>query len=393
MKTKTLVLLLLGWRITLFIVGSLAARFLEYKPSFPYAEAILLNRNLPIWLASWANFDGVHYLTIIEKGYVGTGLIQAFFPLYSLVVAAVSFIPIDPLVLGLLLSNLAFMAFAITFYRYVNQNYSTKIANWSLVSLLLFPTAFFLGAFYTESLFLLVVIASLWSAQAKKWWLASLFAGLAAATRLVGIFLIPALLLELLQQNMASNKSLRTQLYSTQFYIQFFKKNLKQIMIILLSSLGLLSYMAYLQLNFNDPLYFFHVQSEFGGGRQESLVVLPQVVWRYLKIFITYRPFDLKYFVFVQEFVFTTLAYLGVLLAAKKVRWSWTIFSLFAITLPTLTGTFSSMPRYVLVALPLFVLAGTYLSKKSKIWLFFLVASGLLLLCNTILFIQGYWVA
>ena len=42
---------------------------------------------------------------------------------------------------------------------------------------------------------------------------------------------------------------------------------------ILCWALGLVSYMGYLWVNFNDPLYFLTVQSQFGAARQSQLVI------------------------------------------------------------------------------------------------------------------------
>ncbi len=152
--------------------------------------------------------------------------------------------------------------------------------------------------------------------------------------------------------------------------------------------------MYYLYREFSDPLYFFHVQSEFGGGiRQETVILYPQVVWRYIKILLTARPFDLKYFSYVQEFVTGTIGLILLLYSVTKTRLSYIIFSLLAFLLPTLTGTFSSMPRYILVCFPIFILLSIW-SEKSKIFRYtWFTISGILLLLNTVLFIQGYWVA
>ncbi|PIR61011.1 MAG: hypothetical protein COU68_01660, partial [Candidatus Pacebacteria bacterium CG10_big_fil_rev_8_21_14_0_10_45_6] len=76
---KKILVLVLVWRIGLFVVSLIAPAFISYEPSFPYAYDLLAKLGLPQWLYSWANFDGVHYLTIMRMGYVGTGLIQAFF--------------------------------------------------------------------------------------------------------------------------------------------------------------------------------------------------------------------------------------------------------------------------------------------------------------------------
>ncbi len=76
-----LVLFFIIWRFGLFILGGTADYFLRYNPSFPFYDNVLVLQNVPRWLYSWANFDGVYYVIIAEKGYVGTGLVQAFFPL------------------------------------------------------------------------------------------------------------------------------------------------------------------------------------------------------------------------------------------------------------------------------------------------------------------------
>lgn len=401
----TVFLLFAIWRIALFSIAALAPLILPFKPSFPYADVLLFSRNLPQWLVTWANFDGVHYLTIMEKGYFGTGLIQAFFPFYPALSKAMTLGFIDPVVASLVVSNLSFIALLFVLYYYTAFHTDTNQAKWLLIALLLFPTAFFFGAVYTESLFLLLVVASLWSAERRQWLLAGLFAALASYTRLVGIFLIPALFAELLQSQLAlsvaknpsisknSISQITTQLLSPTFWLTIIRKRTTALIGIAMGSFGLLLYMWYLQNIFDDSFYFYHVQSEFGSGRQESLISIPQVAWRYLKILATYRPFDLKYVIFVQELLTTGLAYLLVLLSIRKIRWSWTLFALAALTLPTLTGTFSSMARYALVALPIYWFLSDKLANGHPIWKIWLIVSGLLLLFNTVLFIQGYWVA
>jgi hypothetical protein len=160
--------------------------------------------------------------------------------------------------------------------------------------------------------------------------------------------------------------------------------------------------MAYLQLEFSDPLYFLTVQSEFGAGRQSQLITLPQVVWRYLKILWTTRPFDLKYFIYVQEFVLSLGAGLALLAMAYR-SWRqranskqlliWIPYLLFAgiaYALPTLTGNFSSMPRYLLACFVLFIYIGQW---RWPYFFLYLTISGLLLIINLLLFTQGYWVA
>jgi Gpi18-like mannosyltransferase len=401
---KAVTIYFLVWRTALFLLSMTAGLFLKYEPTFPYAESILANRGLPQWLYSWGNFDGVHYLTIIEKGYFGTGLIQAFFPLYPQVVQVLYWVTkIDSLILALLLSNLAALAFFQILFHFVKDQYNQHTAISTLLVFSLFPTSFFLGAAYTESLFLSLVLGSYWAATKKKWLIAGLLAAGASATRIVGVLMVPALLIELWQQQLPVNKTTFT--WTVSYFFKTIKKwtnpqlllklpkQALNMLWILLGSSGLLWYMTYLNYKFHDPLFFFHVQSEFGGGRQEELVFLPQVIWRYFKILATFRPIGLEYFALVQEFVITGLAVLALLWSLKRVRPGLVFFALAAILVPTLTGTFSSMPRYVLVAIPGFLMIANSLPAKNKYFLGYLGVSISLLIINTLLFIQGHWVA
>lgn len=374
---KTIIIAVLLWRIALLGVAAQADQLVNYDPSFPYAQDLLASTKLPRWLYSWGNFDGVHYLTIINKGYVGIGFIQAFFPVFPLIVKLLG----SSLVAGLALNLVLLGGVLWLLYLLANLDLNEQQARWSLVALLLFPTSFFLGAFYSETLFLLLVLGGFYLARKKQWLAASLAAALASGTRVVGIFLWPALIYELWLQTKPQSLAI------------FWQTSRKELLTLTLAATGLIGYMVYLWQVFADPLYFFHVQSEFGAGRQESIILFPQVIWRYIKILWTTRPFDWKYFSYVQDLVLS----LGALTALsgwyKKIRPSYLLFALLAFFLPTLTGTLSSMPRYILVIFPLFLLAGELMAKKS-LWRAFVLTAGLILLIiNTILFVQGYWVA
>lgn len=60
-------------------------------------------------------------------------------------------------------------------------------------TLLLYPTAFFLAAFYTESMFLLFAVAALWGARRERWLLAGAAGFCACLTRFNGFLLVPAI--------------------------------------------------------------------------------------------------------------------------------------------------------------------------------------------------------
>ena len=69
-----------------------------------------------------------------------------------------------------------------------------------MLYLAIFPTAYFLHAAYSESLFLLLVLGSFYAARRERWAWAGALGALATFTRITGFGLIPALLVEYLIQ-------------------------------------------------------------------------------------------------------------------------------------------------------------------------------------------------
>jgi hypothetical protein len=371
--------LFLAWLFSLSLIVFLAPFFLTYQASFPYAPE-LSRYGLPDLLSKLANFDGVHYLTISEKGYLGTGLIQAFFPLYPLLIKLFNSIFNNYLVTGLVLSHLFALTSFYAFYALVKLDFGQKIAWWSLIFLAFFVSSFYLRSFYNESLFLTLLLTSFWAGKKRYYWLAGILGLLLSATRVVGIFILPSLWLMIY-------------LGDRQNYQAYFKVSL--------SALGLLAYMLYLKWQFGDFLYFFTLQEQFGASRQSSLVSYPQVIYRYLKIFYTGRPIDLKYYAYVQEFLLS-ISRLVLLLLATWQSWKqkayqalpYLLFALLAYFLPTLTGNLSSMPRYLLLCFPLFIYLASWMTRVKPVYRFlYLTISLIFLIINLILFSQGYWVA
>jgi hypothetical protein len=376
------------WRIGLFVLSFLADKFLVYAPTFPYYETFLPSFGWPRWIYSWANFDGVHYLLIMDHGYLGWGLLQAFFPVFPLLSVAVhSLTHLNFFTSGLLVAHLSSLILCLLIWHWLVEQFDHRSAKFGLLWWLVFPTAFFTVALYGESLFLVFALGAWLAAKKGKWWLAGGLAALASGTRVVGIWLLPMLLLELLQQT-----NWRWHLTG-----KWLAQHWSKVVAVGLSVTGLAAYMLYLWFQFHDPLYFLHLQSEFGAGRQSSLVWWPQVVWRAVKILLTARPFDWKYFAYVQEFIMGVGSVVLVLIGWWKRKTTGlttplAIYSLGCLIMPTFTGTFSSLPRYLLAAWPMWLTLVAWSRSSRWAWLGMLFSLAMLII-NTILFIQGYWVA
>jgi hypothetical protein len=370
------------WRLVLLAIGWWADAQQPYAPSFPYATELLIQQALPSWLSKWASFDGVHYLTIMQRGYLGTGLIQAFFPVFpfTVLLLAGSASIAGLITTGLLLNLLLAIYLAWIAQRLLRLDVGSVAARWGVLALFLFPTSFFLAALYSETLYLALSLTALFLIRKRRWWWAAGLILVASATRITGVFLVLALLVEWAG--------------SLGWHASKLKRQLPKMLVIAsVASLGLVSYMAYLWWQFSDPIYFLNVQSEFGGGRSETLVTYPQVVWRYLKMFATVRPFDWKFYAIVAEFLAGVLPLLALFRWGRQLRLSYLVYGLACFLLPTLTGTFSSMPRYLLVVWPVFLGLAVWSKAHRTNFILYLLFSSLLLIINTVLFIQGIWVA
>lgn len=363
-----------AFQAIIFFVFAISNRFIPATLQYMHTEKNVIN---PIWLWNRANFDGMHYLSIAKGGY---GVYQqAFFPLYPKLISFLSGVFLGRDLLAALFINFISLFFAcFFFYRLAKLDFSLKVSRRALIFLLIFPTAFYFSAVYTESLFLMLVLGSFYFAKTRKWFLAGILGMLASLTRLPGIFLFPAFLFELFSSGGLSKE----------------KINIKVLACLLLIPLGLLVYMNFLSREFGDPLMFFHVQSLFGGGRETSrLILLYQVFWRYLRMIFTVEVFSLTYFIVWLEFL-TGIGFLilTVLVFLRRLN-SYAIFMVLAFIAPTLTGTFSSMPRYVLALFPGFLMLSVLAEKYILFGKVYPVLSAILFIICLVLFAQGYWLA
>ncbi|MEK7580989.1 MAG: mannosyltransferase family protein [Patescibacteria group bacterium] len=358
------IFLFITWRLFIFTVAAIAPKFIpNFGGTFPYYNERLISTGLPYYIWSFGNFDGVHYLGIARDAYAYQ-FTQAFFPLYPILIKLVSMILFNKyLISALLISNICFLAALLLFYNLTKRIYSKSVALWSCVFLISFPTSFYFGSIYTESLFLLLVVLSFYFFEQNKIILASLIGGIASFSRLVGIFLAPALVKKI---------------------------TIKNLIPILIVPTGLIIYMIYLQYKFHNALYFLTAQSAFGQERATTkIVLLPQVIYRWIaQITSSHGP---QLFVSTFELAATLFALLTLIVGARKVKREWLIFSSLALITPTLTGSLASMPRYILVAFPIFIILAHIKNLYIKL---FITATFIILLTYCVsMFTRGYWIA
>lgn len=374
-----ILVLFIIWRSFLILVGNFAVSNVTLGNKDRFLGGGPQNYHMLPEFFSWANYDGEHYLSISIHGY--KFLEQAFFPVYPMLISffAKPFTsdPFSSLIfstlVGLLISNIAFFLALAFLWELIRIDYSQKIAYLTIILILVFPTSFYFGALYNESLFLLLSVLSFYSLRKGMLIASSIIGAISSATRIFGLILFPAFLVEIWHEGVKSSR----------------------IFWLLLIPAGLGIYMLYQYLTVGDPLEFYRLQKIVGEQHQSGLTLLPQVYFRYIKMLLTVEPQNPIYQTVILEFIIGIAFFLLPIYGYfKKIRLSYLIFAMLGFLLPTIQGSFSSVPRYVIVFFPSFLAAALWINIRPNILkLIILFSSVILLLIETSLFLRGYWIA
>lgn len=366
------------WLAGLFIILFFAFKFLPLQKDFLGGGLQNYISNPFFW--AWGNFDGEHYVSIARDGYrFGE---HAFFPAYPLLINVIGKLLGGSLAsfnfAGILISLISFFVGLFGFYKLLKIDFSEKITKFAVIFLILFPTSFYFASVYTESLFFALAVWSFVFAREGKWSHAAILGIFLTATRFVGLIIFPALLIEWYLQNKE-------------------KKNLVDIFppILLTIPVGLLAYMYYLERAIKNMFAFYKELSGFGEQRSSHLITLPQVFYRY--IFKILPNLNTSFFpvIFTTVFEFSIgLIYLFIsIVSLFKVRLSYSAFVVLGYLIPTFSGSFSSLPRYVLVLFPVYILMAQFLTKRKALLVAFSLVSLILLAISLALFSRGYWIS
>ncbi|HET7746131.1 MAG TPA: hypothetical protein VFM29_02455 [Vicinamibacteria bacterium] len=167
----------------LALLGFMALARVFLVPGREDARAILNG------LAAW---DAQHYLTVATNGYVEDHLIVRL-PALPLLIRAVAVVTRSPLVAGYLVVLACHAAAGVYLHRLLRLDESDDVARRAVIAWLAFPTAFTAVVPLTEAPFFLGVVGALFHWRVDQPGRASLFALLAATTRIPGVFLLAAL--------------------------------------------------------------------------------------------------------------------------------------------------------------------------------------------------------
>jgi hypothetical protein len=296
--------------------------------------------------------DASWYVLIAHEGYVDTGaqtegLVQgrpAFFPFYPLLMKALGgfgsfgFAALA----GTLISLASLLGALYLLHRLTELELGAGVARATVRLVAFAPVAYFFSAPYTESLFLLLSVGSLYAARRERWALAGLLAAGASGTRNVGALLIVPLAL--------------------MYVAQSGWRPSPRMLWISLAPAGLVAFSAYLKLEVDDWEAWRHAQVHFGrpetvnpfeGARQGVAAA-----WDALG---GSAPDDLQV-PMLLAFAFLVFAAVALVGVFRRLPLAYGLYSLAlvvpALCLPATDNPLYGFPRYTLVVFPLFMWLG-----------------------------------
>lgn len=312
----------------------------------------------------WNRWDAPHNLEVAEIGYVDPAR-AVIFPLLPALLRLGSVV-LPPLVAGLAISLVASVAAAIALHRLARlDGADRRVARGAVLAMNVFPTAFAFVPPYTEALFLAFAAWAFLLARSARWAGAGVLGLLAALTRLQGVFLLPALLLELRGRPWAP-----------------------RMLALGLVLGGPLVYAAINWLAYGDPLFFMEIQRDV--FRVET--VPP---WQALPPLIAAVAAPRAEATWLTVYLAPLL---GLLVLAATTVWacvsprgrpSYAAYAAISLLLFASLSWPISVPRYILGVVPIFLMLGGL--ARSRAGAVALVASSILLGLLTAQFGLGRW--
>lgn len=377
----------LSVRVALSMLALLAVALLPHSSAIGEAAGIPVPVNVPGWpapritpgwhnlITAWERFDALWFLRIATAGYTPGDGSAAFFPLYPMLIRVLS--PVlggHPLAAGLLISNAAFLGALVVLYFLTSSEFDEQVARRTVLYLTIFPSSYFFLAPYSESLFLLLVVSSLWAARRGKWWLAGVAGALAAATRNIGVLLVLPLAVEGIRQFRERGGRLAPRLLWSGAVV-----------------MGTLTYLGFWQGFGGDALAPLHQQATW---QREAAFPLTTLVSGTREAFRWIGTYPGGYHLFDWVLVVPALAAaVWVTVRARPTFAVYTWASLIApLSLVFPPRPFMSIARFILAAFPLFWAAAVWAGRRAGVHEAVVAVSAAGLGVMTVLFVNWYFV-
>ena len=324
----------------------------------------------------WLSADAYHYLCIARDWYIPEGNIDrvvqlVFLPGYPIAVRLMQLLTRDYILAGITVSILSFSGALCLVYRLVLLDYGEAAALRTVAVLCMLPGAFFFTAPMSESLFLLLCAACLYSARKERWLLAGLFGALASFTRSLGLMLFAPLFIDM-----------------TADLLHGRRKSWRGLAALALVPLGFAAYCLINYLVSGDPFRFLYYQRTHW--------------YQELGLFFNTAAYQMRYALGAEKDrlmglwipnLVASFASLAILFAAaKKLRADYTLWAIAYYAVAIGATWLLSAPRYLAALLPLSLSLALLGEKKAlRIAIYTVLAASELYYLTMFALRYGVW--
>ena len=340
-----IVILALCFRLAGAAVGFIANVTI---PDYQNQGFTVMERPDPFW-DRFARWDAGWYYGIASGGYKyveGGRSNLAFFPVYPQLMGALGRVmggaKQDFYFAGILISWLAFAAAMPLLYRLARFDLSHEQATRVTVYAAVFPSAYFFGVVYSESLFLLTLVGAALALRSKRWIWAALAAAVMTATRVNGVMFLPAL--ALIGWDAASTGPERRRALAAALF----------------GSAGIAAYSLFVYSVSGNPFEWYDSITRWGyhpgGNPLSGLVSLAEHLLSHPIGFIATEP--MAPYATLNAMV-ATGALLAVPFIWNRFGRGYAAIVVLGLLLPLSSGQFEGLGRYCSVLFPLAILSGS----------------------------------
>jgi hypothetical protein len=353
--------------------------------------------------SGWLRWDAQWFVGIAEHGYRWTAdpaahfSATAFFPLYPLLIHAVSLAGLEPGAAATLIANAAFLAALYYLYRLIRLDWPAPVATRALWLLALFPTALAFFIPYTESLYLLLAVLTFWHLRQRRWLAAGVAGALGALTRQTGLVLLLPYLVEW-GSTVGSGQKAVGRGKQTAYRLPPPFSSLRALLPAALMPLAVIAHLAYLSRVTGSATAFLQAQRAWHRHLDWPWVGIVATVQRWTWTHPATTPLQQVHMVLELGAVALFLALLVV--GAWQLRPSYTVYAgavwLAALISPAVADGFRlplmSTSRFALSVFPCFVVLALLL-RRPGIYQAWLAASAMALGFLSAFYAVGGWVA
>ncbi len=325
--------------------------------------------------------DSFRYCQIAKYGYTNIASLEndisniCFFPLYPWLMRGLGFIIGNVELAGYVISFLSFCVAMVLMYIIVCEDYGEDMAKRSIAILILSPFSIFFGCVMTESLFLMLVLATWLMIKRKRWLWAGVLGLLTTLTRNLGVLLVIPYAIVLFKQYRES--------LSKKIDFTIIKKMWKDGKWVLLIPLGMLIYLGINYYYFGDCFQFVKFEQSvwnhqfcyFGMGT-DTLI---------RQAFDKRMPFGILLVRFIPTAVYIVIFNLLMVFSLKKHKSEYLLFSIAYFIICASDRWQLSFTRYLTALFPAYIFVAKELEKEKVLYYAILVSEAFLEIALSIL--------